>query len=170
MTTFGPGGSVVHIDNLDVKPQAVKSNTKIEDGDLCTFDTDGLRPVVAGDFSADDRYLDLQNKPVVLAAAGADNLDTTAIRDRQANVPVLRLISDWVAFAGAGIIPNAPVGVRLLAAFTAHTIHIASVANTVAPGTKEVLGTYKGKRFSTLQEVSVQGDESIVTTGVGVSV
>jgi len=162
----GPGGSVVHIDNLDAKPQPVKTNTKIEDGDFCINDS-GLRPIVAGDFPANDRFMDLSIIPIVLAAAGADNLDTTLVRERQTEVPVLRVITDWVTFMAAGVNPNFAVGIHRLDTYPgAFKWRIAAFANSLTPTNKEILGVYKGKRFSTIAEISVLEDDGIITTGV----
>ena len=50
MGSGGPG-NITHIDNLYVKPQAVKTNTNILLGEYLIFDTDGLRSITASDFA-----------------------------------------------------------------------------------------------------------------------
>ena len=63
MGTGGPG-NIVHIDNLTVQDFAVLTNTSIVLGDFVIFDTTGVRPLVAGDFTENDAFLDIQATPL----------------------------------------------------------------------------------------------------------
>jgi len=164
MGSGGPG-NIVHIDNLYVKTVAVKSNTKVTLGSYLIFDTDGYRDLVAGDFSADDRFLDLQVDNVVQAGEEADNLTTTPVNDRKPEVAVITKGSDWVTKMAVGVEPGKPVGISRLDA-RVPIIAVADVANSLAPVLVERLGTYKSKEFARLAGDSVLNDDGIISTGV----
>ncbi len=168
MGSGGPG-NVTHIDNLYVKTVKVQDNTNISLGDYLIFDTTGYRSLVVGDFSADDRFLDLYSQGaagidgVFQAAEDANNLTTTPVADRHGEVSVLTVGSDWITKSAVGIEPGRRVGIHRLDARTP-IIAIADVANALAPITDEVLGIYKGKEFARLAETSVLNDDAIVST------
>jgi len=164
MGSGGPG-NIVHIDNLYILTVKVKSNTKVTLGSFLIFDTDGYRDLIAGDFSADNRFLDLQVDNVVQAGEDADNLTTTAVADRKTEVSVITKGSDWVTSMAASVEPGKPVGITRLDARTP-VIAVADVANALPPILVEVLGSYKKKEFARLAEDSVLNDDGIISTGV----
>ncbi len=164
MGSGGPG-NIVHIDNLYVKPVKVKSNTKVTLGSYLIFDTDGYRDLVVGDFSANDRFLNLQVDNVVQAAEDADNLTTTAVADRKTEVSVITKGSDWTCKMAANVESGKPVGISRLDARTPK-IAVADVANSLAPILVEILGSYKHKEFSRLAEDSALNDDGVISTGV----
>ncbi len=168
MGTGGPG-NIVHIDNLYVKTNPVKSNISILLGDFCIFDTDGLRPIVAGDFVGDDTFLNIKTTPVFQAAEDADNLTTTNVNLRKTEIEVITRGSDLVASMRAGVLPDQDVGIlRVDAATPVFQVAEQSVAATPVAA-NEVLGVYKHKEFSTIALISVQSDNGIVSTGLGVA-
>ena len=164
MGSGGPG-NIVHIDNLYVKPVAVADNTAILLGEYLIFDTTGYRPLVAGDFSADDRFLNLQVDNVVQAGHDANNLTTTPVNDRVTEVTVITKGSDWTTKMAAGVEPGKPVGITRLDARTP-IIAVADIANALPPILVEQLGTYKHKEFARLAEDSVLNDDGVISTGV----
>jgi hypothetical protein len=160
-----PPGKIVHIDNLYVKTRAVKFNTVIVTGEYCIFDTDGLRPLVVGDFSADDRFLSIGTKPVFQAGHNANNLTTTAVNDRVTEVSVITVGSDWICKMAAGVEPSKRVGISRLDS-RVPIIAVSDVANAVAPTITETLGQYKHKEFAQLASDSVLNDDGVISTGV----
>jgi len=164
-----PKGSIVHIDNLYVKPQAVKSDTLIDTGDLCIFETDGLRPIVAGDFSGNDTFLDIESKPIFQAGHRADNRTATLAKDKVNQVSVLTVGGDWVYPMAAGVEPSKRVGIHRLDARTP-IIAISDVEDTLvtpsAPTLAQTLGQYKHKEFAKLASDSVLNDDGVISTGV----
>ncbi len=163
MGSGGPG-NITHIDNLYVKTVAVKSNYAVLLGDFLIFDTDGYRTLIAGDFGADDTFLDLQVDNVVQAAEDANNLTTTPAEDRHPEVSVLTKGSDWVVKMAASVEPGKPVGIGRLDARTP-IIAVTDVAGAAAPVLVERLGNYKSKEFARLAEDSVLNDDGIISTG-----
>lgn len=160
-----PPGSIVHIDNLYVKPQAVKSNTKITKGEFCIFDTDGLRPIATTDFTGDDSFLDIEATPVFQAGHDADNLTTTPANERVTKVSVLTVGGDWVVKMAAGVKPSERVGISRLDSRTP-VIAVSDVANAAKPALKETLGQYKHKEFARFAANSALNDDGVVSTGV----
>jgi len=165
-----PVGDIVHIENLDVKTITVKTNIAILKGEYVIFDTDGYRPLLATDFSADDRFLDLSSEGVngvdgvFQAAEDANNLTTTPVADRRTEVSVIRGGSDWVTKVAVGIEPGRRVGISRLDS-RVPIIAVADVANALAPTLDETLGTYSNKEFARLAATSVLNDDAIIKTG-----
>lgn len=162
-----PPGSIVHIDNLYVKPQAVKTNVNIVEGEYLIFETDGLRPLVAGDFSADNTFLDIGVKPVFQAGHNANNLNTTAAKDRVTKVSVLTIGGDWVCKMAAAVEPTKRVGISRLDS-RVPIIAVSDVAGVGAlkPTIDETLGQYKHKEFATFAQDSALNDDGVISTGV----
>jgi len=165
MAGSGGPGNITHIDNLYVKTVAVKTNVKVLLGEFLIFETDGYRTLVAADFSADNRFLNLQVDNVVQAGEDADNLTTTAVNDRKPEVAVITKGSDWVTKMAVGVEPGKPVGITRLDARTP-VIAVADVANALPPILVEVLGSYKHQEFARLAADSVLNDDGIISTGV----
>ena len=169
MGSGGPG-NITHIDNLYVKTVAVKSNTKVTLGSFVIFDTDGYRDLVIGDFSADDRFLDINSEGingidgVFQAVEDADNLTTTDVADRKSEVAVATTGTDWVAKIAVGVRPGRRVGIHRLAARNPE-IAISAVANSLPTTIDETLGSYKGKEFARRAELSVLNDDAVIATG-----
>lgn len=164
MGSGGPG-NIVHIDNLYVRTVKVKSNTKVTLGSYLIFDTDGYRDLATTDFSADDRFLDLQVDNVLQAGEDADNLTTTPVNDRKTEVAAITKGSDWTTKMAVGVEPDKPVGISRLDARTPK-IAVADVANALPPVLVERLGIYKHKEFARLSEDSVLNDDGVISTGV----
>ena len=164
MGSGGPG-NITHIDNLYVKPQAVKTNTIILLGEYVIFETDGLRTIVAGDFSADDRFLDIKSNPVFQAAESANNLTTTLILDRKTSITVINIGADWINKMDAGVLPGRQVGIKRLDSHTP-VFFVSDIANSVVPTFNETLGKYQHKEFATTAAISVDNDNGTVHTGV----
>ena len=164
MGSGGPG-NITHIDNLYVKPQAVKTNTSILLGDYCIYDTDGLRSLVVADFTADNRFLDIKLKKVVQAAESANNLDTTLVVDKKAFISVISTGSDWINKMDAGVLPESRVGIKRLDSHTP-VFYASDLANALAPTFNEILGIYRHKEFATAAAISVDNDDGTVSTGV----
>ena len=160
MGSGGPG-NIVHIENLYVKPQAVKSNTNIVLGDFVIFDTDGLRSLLDGDFGGNNTFLDLQGTPVFQAAENANNLDTTDPLIKKDTISVITTGSDWTCKMGAGVEPGEPVGIKRVDAATPHF----QILETIVA--KEILGSYKHKEFATLAAISVLNDDGVISTSRG---
>jgi len=169
MGSGGPG-NITHIDNLYVKTVACKTNINILLGEYVIFDTDGYRPVVVGDFSADDRFLDINSETaggvdgVFQAVEDANNLTTTPVVDRKTEVSVATTGTDWVTKIAASVRPSRRVGISRLDARTP-IIATAAVANSLAPTLDESLGVYKHKEFARLAAISVLNDDAIIATG-----
>lgn len=166
MGTGGPG-NVVHIDNLYPKTFNVKDNTLIVLGDFVINDS-GVRPIVAGDFTANDTFLNLQTGPIYQAGESSNNLDSTAVAQRKTTCECFTKGSDMSAVMRVGVIPDQPVGIlRVDGASPVFQIAEQSVANTFVVF-KEVWGIYKHKEFDTIADISVQGDDGVISTGLGV--
>ena len=159
-----PVGDIVHIEKLYVKPQAVKSNTNIDKGDYL-IDDSGLRVLVVGDFTDDDRFFDIGAEAVFQAGHDANNLTTTAVKDRVTEVSVLTPGSDWVCKMAVDVKPDNKVGITRLDSRTPK-IAINDVANALEPTIVEVLGHYKHKEFAKLASDSALDDDGIIATGV----
>lgn len=164
MGSGGPG-NITHIDNLYVKPQAVKTDTNILLGEYCIYDTDGLRTIVAGDFSADDRFLDIKVTPVFQAAESANNLTTTPVLDRKTSITVINIGADWINKMDAGVLPGNNVGIKRLDSHTP-VFYASNLANATTPTFNENLGKYQHKEFATEAAISVDNDDGTVHTGV----
>ncbi len=171
MGTGGPG-NIVHIDNLYVKDLPVKDNTNIILGDFVIFEVGaGVRPLVAGDFSGgNDTFLNLGTNQVFQAGESSNNLTTTPVLDRKVTCECITVGSDWSLVMRAGSVPTGPVGILRVDAATP----LFQLSQFLANGTTlitagNVLGQYKHKEFSTQADVSVQGDNGIVSTGLGIS-
>ena len=158
-----PVGDVVHIEGLYVKTHAVKSNINIAKGDFCIDDT-GLRPVLVGDFSLDDRFFDIGAEPIYQAAHDANNLTTTPVKDRVSRVSVLSKGSDWVCKVSANIKPDDHVGLCRLDSRTP-IIAVAEIANSAEPTIEESLGIYKHKEFAQTAANSALNDDAVIKTG-----
>lgn len=168
MGTGGPG-NIVHIDNLSVQDFDVKSNTSIVLGDFVIFDTDGVRPIVAGDFTLNDTFLPIQTTPVFQAGESSNNLTTTPVAERKTTCECITRGSDISAVMRVGVLPDKPVGIlRVDGATPVFQVSDKRVSATIVAAT-EVLGIYKHKEFSTIALTSVQGDNGIIATGGGVS-
>lgn len=163
-----PVGDIVHIEGLYVKPQAVKSNISMLKGEYLIFDTDGLRPLLASDFTANDTFLDLNVHPVVQAGHNADNLNTTPVNQRVSEVSVITPGSDMVCKMAAGVKPAKKVGIHRLDSRTP-VIAISDVEDTLvtpsAPLHEQTFGQYKHKEFSTKANDSVLNDDGVIATG-----
>lgn len=159
-----PVGDIIHIEGLYVKPQTVKTNTVIIKGEYCIFDTDGQRPIVIGDFSADDRFLDLSATPVIQAGHDANNLTSTPVKDRVTKLSGITIGSDMICKMAVGVEPTKKVGISRLDARTP-VIAMADVANSLAPTLNELFGQYKHKEFATTALDSVLNDDGVIATG-----
>jgi len=164
MGSGGPG-NITHIDNLYVKPQPVKTNTNILLGEYMIFDTDGLRSIVAGDFTADDRFLDIKATPVFQAAESANNLTSTLEVNRKTSISAIHIGADWINKMDAGVLPQKTVGVKRLDSHTP-VFFVSDTANGAAPTFNENLGRYQHKEFATDAAISVDNDDGTVHTGV----
>jgi len=172
MGSGGPG-NITHIDNLYVKTVPVKTNIAILLGEFVIFDTDGFRPLLSTDFSADNTYLDLQGALAAGVVDGigqaledANNLTTTPAEDRHSEVTIALMGTDWVVKTDAGVQTNRRVGISRL---DARTPVIAVTDTAVAiprnPTLDETLGIYKHKEFARQAEVTILNDDSVVSTG-----
>jgi len=164
MGSGGPG-NITHIDNLYVKPQAVKTNTSITLGDYCIFDTDGLRSITTADFTADNRFLDIKTVAVVQAAESANNLTTTSEIDRKTSISVIGVGADWINKMSTGVLPEARVGIIRLDAHTP-VFFVSNLANALSPIFDEILGIYRHREFATTAAISADNDDGLVSTGV----
>ena len=159
-----PPGNITHIEKLYVKTQKVKSNTSIVQGEFLIFDTDGLRPIVPSDFSADDTFLDIGATPVFQAGHNANNLNSTLPHQRVGTVSVLTVGSDFVCKMAADVKPSKRVGISLLNARTP-AIAVSDVANGTGPTINETLGQYKHKEFAQFASDSALNEDGIIATG-----
>ncbi len=172
MGSGGPG-NIVHIDNLYVKTVTCKSNINILIGEYLIFETDGYRPLLTTDFSADNTFLDLNGAiasgvvdGIVQALEDANNLTATPVNDRKPEVSVALKGTDWVVKSEVGIRPNRRVGISRLDARTPKiAVDIQAGAIPANPTLDETLGIYKHKEFARLAEISVLNDDSVVSTG-----
>ena len=158
-----PVGDIVHIEGLYVKTHAVKTNINITKGDFC-IDDSGLRPVLTGDFSGDDRFFDIGDEPVYQAAHDANNLTTTPVADRVSRISVLSKGSDWVCKVSASIKPDDHVGISRLDSRTPK-IAVSEVANAAEPSIEQSLGIYKHKEFAQTAANSALNDDAVIKTG-----
>lgn len=166
----GGRGNIVHIDNLYVKTFNVKDNVNILLGDYVIFETGaGMRPLVVGDFTGDDTFLDLELNNLLIAGEDANNLDTTDPLLKKNQIECLTKGTDWTLNMRAGVDPDKPIGILRVDAgpepFQAANAQVS--AEIVA--TKERLGIYKHKEFSTVADTSAQDDNGIVSTGLGIA-
>ena len=159
-----PVGDIVHIEGLYIKPQTVKANVNIVKGDYL-IDDSGLRPVVAGDFSADDRFFNIGAEALFQAGHDANNLTTTPVNDRVTEVSVLTPGSDWVCTMAANVKPENKVGLTRLDS-RVPVIAISDVANSLEPTIVEILGHYKHKEFAKLASDSALNDDGVIATGL----
>jgi len=170
MGTSGPG-NIVHIDNLYVKTLQVKDNVSIIIGDYVVYElaTDKIRPLVIGDFSGDDAFLDLSTIAVFQAGESSNNLTTTDPLLRKTECECITVGSDWVTTMRAGTRPTESVGILRVDADDNkfQTSHKTAAAAVVGAG--ERLGQYKHKEFLSVAVVSTQDEDGVVSTGVGVS-
>ena len=170
MGTGGPG-NIVHIDNLYVKDMPVKANTIIVLGEFVIFEAGaGVRPIVAGDFSGNNTFLPLGTKQVFQAGESSNNLNSTPVADRKVTCECITVGSDWSVVMRVGAIPGGPVGIlRVDAATPLFQVSQFLVNGTTVITAGNVLGQYKHKEFSTEANVSVQADNGIISTGLGIS-
>lgn len=170
MGTSGPG-NIVHIDNLYVKDVPVLSNTKITLGEFVVFlkTENAVRPLIDAD-AADNAFLNLKNLRILQAGESADNLDTTPVADRKTTCECITKGSDWVVFMRAGAVPDGNVGIIRKDSDIPNKYQVSELSGTGgAIAVENVLGLYKHKEFSTIALVSLQGDNGIVSTGLGTS-
>lgn len=161
MGSGGPG-NIVHIENLYVKPIAVKTNAKINLGNYCIFDTDGLRELTAADCGtgAIGQFLSLVDELAVYQAGEtADNLTTTPVLDRKTKVNVILRTSDWVTIMEAGVRPNTRVGIQVKT-LTPDTFVVNNTSTF-----DNIIGLYMHKEFAALAETSVLDDDGVIATG-----
>lgn len=173
-TNLGSGGpgNIVHIDNLYVKTLACKTNIDIKIGEFLIFDTDGYRPLLSTDFSADNTFLGLHGTAagskdgIVQALEDANNLTATPVNDRKPEVSVAMQGTDWVVKMEVGARPTRRVGISRLDARTpVIAVDIQSGVIPANPTLDETLGIYKHKEFARLAEISVLNDDGVVSTG-----
>jgi len=171
MGTGGPG-NIVHIDNLYVKTFNVKDNVNIVLGQFVVIEDDAgfavARPLVDADFTGADVFLDLSSLNIVQAGENANNLTTTDALLRKGQIECITKGSDWTTVMRVGTLPDTPVGILRVG-----TAELFEVSNTnVAAGSLvagETLGVYKHKEFSTVAEITVQDDNGVISTGLGLS-
>ena len=171
MGTGGPG-NIVHIDNLYPKTFPVGTNINIVLGEFVIFDDaiGGMRPLAIGDFSLDDTFLDLEANSVMQAGEDANNLTVTDVNLRKTEISCITKGSDWTVLMRAGVIPDKPVGILRVDADAPNLFQAAneSVAAAIV-ATKERLGLYKHKEFTTVGNISAQDDDGIISTGLGIA-
>ena len=168
MGTGGPG-NIVHIDNLYVKTFNVQENVNITLGQFVVIEATGARPLLDNDFTGPDIFLSLLAVNVVQAGENANNLTTTDPLLRKNKIECITKGSDWTVNMRGGVLPDTPVGI--LRVGTAELFEISNldiyVPSVVAAN--EILGFYQHKEFSTVANVSVQDDNGIISTGLGLS-
>ncbi len=167
MGTGGPG-NIVHIDNLYVKTFNVQDDVNIVIGDFVVIEATGVRPLLDSDFTGADLFLDLSTVNVVQAGENANNLTTTDALLRKDQIECITKGSDWTTIMRVGTLPDNPVGILRVGSAELFEVSNTNVAaGALAAG--ETLGVYKHKEFSTVADVSVQDDNGIISTGVGLS-
>ncbi len=168
MGTGGPG-NIVHIDNLYVKTFNVQDNVNIVIGDFVVIETTGVRPLLDSDFSGADLFLDLSTVNVVQAGENANNLTTTDALLRKNQIECITKGSDWVVVMRVGVLPDNPVGILRVGTAELFEVSYLDINVPSVVAANERLGVYKHKEFSTVAEVSVQDDNGIISTGVGLA-
>ena len=164
-------GNIIHIDNTYVKPINVASNVKIGLGDYCLVITESseavVRPLLVGDFTGDDAFLDISTLSVVIAGEEADNLTSTSESLRKTQCTCLLRGTDWEANMNDGVVPEQTVG--LLRADGEDELfqfsHFKANGSTALVAAN-VIGVYKTKSFTSIARISKQDDLGIITTGV----
>lgn len=172
MGTGGPG-NIVHIDNLYVKTYNVKDNVNIILGQFVVIENDSgsavARPLVDADFTGADLFLDLSTINIVQAAEDANNLTTTDVSLRKGQIECITKGSDWVVVMRVGVLPDNPVGILRVGSAELFEVSYLDINTPSVVAANERLGVYKHKEFSTIAEVSVQDDNGIISTGIGLS-
>lgn len=172
MGTSGPG-NIVHIDNLYVKTYNVKDNVNIILGQFVVIENDSgsavARPLVDADFTGADLFLDLSTINIVQAAEDANNLTTTDVSLRKGQIECITKGSDWVVVMRVGVLPDNPVGILRVGSAELFEVSYLDINTPSVVAANERLGVYKHKEFSTIAEVSVQDDNGIISTGIGLS-
>jgi len=170
--TGGPG-NIVHIDNLYVKTFNVKDNVNITLGQFVVIENDGgsavARPLVDADFSGADVFLDLSTINIVQAGEDANNLTTTDEILRKDQIECITKGSDWTVVMRAGVLPDNPVGILRVGTAELFEVSYLDIDSPSVVASNERLGVYKHKEFSTVADVSVQDDNGIISTGVGLA-
>ena len=172
MGTGGPG-NIVHIDNLYVKTFNVKDNVNITLGQFVVIENDGgnavARPLVDADFAGADLFLDLSLLNVVQAGEDANNLTTTDELLRKDQIECITKGSDWTVVMRVGVLPDNPVGILRVGTAELFEVSYLDIDVPSVVAVNERLGVYKHKEFSTVADVSVQDDNGIISTGVGLA-
>jgi hypothetical protein len=172
MGTGGPG-NIVHIDNLYVKTFNVQDDVNIVLGEFVVIEDDGgkaiARPLTDSDFSGADLFLDLSTVNIVQADEDANNLATTDPLLRKGQIECITKGSDWTVVMRAGVLPDSPVGILRVGTAELFEVSYLDIDTPSVVAANERLGIYKHKEFSTVAEVSVQDDNGIISTGVGLS-
>jgi len=172
MGTGGPG-NIVHIDNLYVKTFNVKDNVSITLGQFVVIEDDAgsavARPLVDADFTGADLFLDLSTINVVQAGEDANNLTTTDPLLRKGQIECITKGSDWTVVMRVGVLPDNPVGILRVGTAELFEVSYLDIDTPSVVAANERLGIYKHKEFSTVGEVSVQDDNGIISTGVGLA-
>jgi len=172
MGTGGPG-NIVHIDNLYVKTFNVKDNVNIVLGDFVVIEDDSgfavARPLVDADFPGADLFLDLSTINVVQAGEDANNLTTTDALLRKDKIECITKGSDWTVVMRVGVLPDNPVGILRVGTAELFEVSYLDIDTPSVVAANERLGIYKHKEFSTVAEISVQDDNGVISTGVGLA-
>lgn len=168
MGTGGPG-NIVHIDNLYVKTFNVQDNVNIVLGQFVVIEATGARPLLDSDFSGADLFLDLSTVNVVQAGEDANNLTTTDALLRKNQIECITKGSDWVVVMRVGVLPDNPVGILRVGTAELFEVSYLDIDTPSVVAANERLGIYKHKEFSTVADVSVQDDNGIISTGVGLA-
>jgi len=170
--TGGPG-NIVHIDNLYVKTFNVKDDVNITLGQFVVIEDDAgsavARPLVDADFTGADLFLDLSTINVVQAGEDANNLTTTDSLLRKGQIECITKGSDWTVVMRVGVLPDNPVGILRVGTAELFEVSYLDINAPSVVASNERLGVYKHKEFSTVAEVSVQDDNGIISTGVGIA-
>ena len=172
MGTGGPG-NIVHIDNLYVKTFNVKDNVNIVLGDFVVIEDDGgfavARPLVDADFTGANLFLDLSTINVVQAGENANNLTATDALLRKGQIECITKGSDWTVVMRAGVLPDNPVGILRVGTAELFEVSYLDIDTPSVVASNERLGVFKHKEFSVVAEISVQDDNGIISTGVGLA-
>jgi len=168
MGTSGPG-NIVHIDNLYVKTFNVQDNVNIVLGQFVVIEATGARPLLDSDFTGADLFLDLSTINVVQAGENANNLTTTDPLLRKGQIECITKGSDWTVVMRVGVLPDNPVGILRVGTAELFEVSYLDINAPSVVASNERLGVYKHKEFSTVAAVSVQDDNGIISTGVGLA-
>jgi len=172
MGTGGPG-NIVHIDNLYTKTFNVKDNVNITLGQFIVIEDDSgsavARPLADSDFTGADLFLDLTTINVVQAGEAANNLTTTDSILRKNQIECITKGGDWTVVMRVGVLPDNPVGILRVGTAELFEVSYLDIDTPSIVAANERLGIYKHKEFSTVAEVSVQDDNGIISTGVGLA-